>query len=80
MMTAETLSERIARLPDNIRAEIARRHTTIEIVVEQMTDCSRATFMRRMRRPGKFTIGNIVDLARILNVRPSVLLDWNGER
>lgn len=76
MTTDEPLGESISRVPDNVRAEMARRRTTGEVVAEQMTRTSYATFKRRMGHPEEFTLGNIADLARILRVPVGTILDW----
>ena len=77
------LGESIARLPDNVRAEVARRQATTKITGEKLAELigiSYATFKRRMRRPVEFTVGDVANMAIALDVPVARLLDFNGER
>lgn len=78
MTTTDPLGESISRLPDNVRAEMARRRTDGVKVAEQMTKVSYATFKRRMDNPHEFTLGNLAELSRILRVPVWRLIDFGG--
>lgn len=56
-----------AHVPDNVRAEIARRGMSGPKVAQQVP-MSYATFKRRMDKPKTFTLGEVETLARILRV------------
>jgi len=78
MTSAEPpLGESIARLPDNIRAEMARRRMPGDVLAP-LIHISYATFKRRMKRPHEFTVGNVADMAIALHCTVRRLLDWNG--
>jgi hypothetical protein len=62
-----------SHVPDNVRAEIARRRMHADKVAAQIPMpnggvMSYATFKRRMRSPGTFTLDEVEALARILRV------------
>jgi DNA-binding Xre family transcriptional regulator len=77
MMPPGPLGESIARLPDNIRAEMARRRIKGEDLAD-LIGISYATFKRRIRRPDEFTVGNVANMAVALRCHVSTLLNWEA--
>lgn len=58
---------RFSHVPDNVRAEMARRRMNAMKLAEQVP-MSYATFKRRMRFPSTLTLGEVEAFARILRV------------
>jgi voltage-gated potassium channel Kch len=63
----DPLGDIVARVPDNIRAEIIRRRTDA-IAVAALIHLPYSTFKRRMGKPGDLTIRDLVNLATVLKV------------
>lgn len=63
----DPLGDIVARVPDNIRAEMMRRRTNGEALAD-LIHVSYATFKRRMARPGEFTLGDLANMATALRV------------
>lgn len=58
----------LSRVPDNVRAELARRRMSGERLAD-LIHMSYATFKRRMEEPRNFRAGELADIAVALRMR-----------
>jgi hypothetical protein len=77
--SSDPLGDIIARVPDNVRAEMARRRTD-GVALAPLINLSYATFKRRMNRPGEFTLADLVAMATNLRVPVLRLFEIDRER
>jgi hypothetical protein len=77
---ADPLGDIISRVPDNLRAEMARRGRMSGETLADLLHISYATFKRRMARPGEFTLGDIANAAIALKVPVLRIFEIDQER
>jgi hypothetical protein len=79
MTPPQPLRDSLSRVPDNVRAELARRRMSGERLAD-LIHLSYATFKRRMEDPRSFRAGELADIAVALHMRIERLFaDLNGE-